>query len=68
MKQQNSPRHLKFMTSRWGVDRERERSIFCCGYRHMLWDQDTTWPAAYNSVRRGHNKKVFIYRISKYSP
>ena len=26
--------------------REREISLFLCGYRYTLWDQDTTWPAA----------------------
>ena len=32
---------------------ERERSIFFRGYRYTLRDQDTTWPAAYESMRRG---------------
>jgi len=31
---------------------ERERSIFFRGYRYTLRDQDSTWPAAYESVRR----------------
>ena len=30
-----------------GREREREKSIFCRGYRYTLRDQDTTWPAAY---------------------
>ena len=47
-------------------ERERERSIFRHGYRYTLRDRDTTWPAAYESERRGHDKKDFIYRISKY--
>ena len=44
-------------------EREREGSIFCRAYRYKLRDQDTTWPAAYESVRRGHDKNIFIYRI-----
>ena len=45
---------------------ERERSTFCHGYRYSLQDQDTTWPAACKSLCRGHDKKGFVYRISKY--
>ena len=41
--------------------RERERPIFFRGYNYTLRDQDTTWPAAYKSVRRGHDEKGFIY-------
>ena len=39
----------------------RERSIFFRGYRYTLQDQDTTWPAACESVCRGHGEKGFIY-------
>ena len=39
---------------------ERERSIFFRGYRYTLQDQDTTWPAAYGSVRREHDEKGFM--------
>ena len=38
---------------------ERERSIFFRGYRYTLRDQDTTWPAAYESVRRGYDERGY---------
>ena len=41
-------------------EREREREIFSRGYRYTLQDQDTTWPAAYESVRREHDEKGFM--------
>ena len=44
------------------VQGERERSIFFRGHRYTLRDQDTTWPAACESVCKGHDKKGFIYR------
>ena len=41
-------------------------TVICRGYRYTLRDQDTTWLAAYESLRRGHDKEGFIYRITKY--
>ena len=42
---------------------ERERSIFFCGYRYTIQDQDTTWPAAYESMRRGYDMRGHIYNM-----
>ena len=38
-------------------EREREKSIFLCGYRYALQDQDTTWPAAYELMHRGYDER-----------
>jgi hypothetical protein len=43
-------------------ERERENSIFFRGYRYALRDQDTTWLAAYESMRRGDDETGLIYR------
>ena len=37
-------------------EREIYISIFFRGYRYTLRDQDTTWPAACESARRGYEK------------
>ena len=37
------------------IEGEREKSLLFRGYRYALQDQDTTWPAAYDSVRRGYD-------------
>jgi len=50
-----------FENSNTSCMRQRERSFFCPGYRYVLRDQDTTWPAAYETERRGHDKQQFIY-------
>ena len=39
------------------IERERERSLFLRGYRYTLRDQDTTWPAAYETKCRGHDER-----------
>ena len=44
-------------TTRHHREREREKSIFLCGYRYALQDQDTTWPAAYELMRRGYDER-----------
>ena len=53
------------MTER-NLERERDESIFRRGYRYALRDQDTTWPAACEAERRGHDEKGIIYRGSKH--
>ena len=44
-----------------GPLRERESSLFFCGYTYSLQDQDTTWPAAYEFVHRGMRSNLFTW-------
>ena len=48
-------------TASLSKERERENSLLFRGYRYALRDQDTTWPAAYDSVRRGYDEGRSIY-------
>ena len=56
----NHPQGLEYMELGYEYSRTlwRERSIFFRGYRYTSRDQDTAWPAAYESVRRGYGESI----------